>query len=249
VNRTFAQRHLPGVSPIGRTITLGQDRTARTSFSLAGDFEIVGVAADTLNQGIQSPTVPEVVVPFGTGTTVYRAFLVRTSGSPLAVLESVKKQIWSIDRGLAIVDSDSLPAFLSRYTYAEPRLGLAIFGAFAGVGMVLVMLGVSGVVAYTVSRQTREIGIRMALGAQRRDVLSGTLRMGARWIVLGVVVGVAASLAATRALASQLYEVSPTDLRTLLGVVVIVAAAVILASYIPARRALRVNPMVVLRSE
>jgi putative ABC transport system permease protein len=167
----------------------------------------------------------------------------------MSLLEAVRREIWSIDRGVAIANSEPVMAYLTRFSYSAPRLGLAIFGTFAAIGLVLVVLGVSGVVAYTVSRQTHEIGIRLALGASRRNVLRMTLGMGLRWISLGVAAGVLGSLAATRALASQLFEVSPTDPATLLAVVAIVAAGGLLASYVPARRATRVDPMAVLRSE
>jgi putative ABC transport system permease protein len=183
------------------------------------------------------------------GATASRAILVKTIGPPMATLASVKREIWSIDRGVAIASPEPLTALLTRFSYSEPRLGLAIFGAFAGIGLVLVVLGVSGVVAYTVSRQTHEIGIRIALGAERRNVLQATLGMGLRWVALGMLAGVVGSLAATRALASQLFDVSPTDPLTLGAVVTIVSVAGLLASYFPALRATRVDPMVVLRSE
>ena len=142
-----------------------------------------------------------------------------------------------------------MTTYLARYSYAAPRLGLAIFGTFAALGLVLVVLGVAGVVAYTISRQTHEIGIRMALGAERGTILRMTLGMGIRWIALGVVAGLLASLAATRAIASQLWNVSPTDPLTLGAVIAVVAGAGLVASYIPALRATRVDPIVVLKSE
>ena len=247
VNRTFVERHLAGTNPLGRTIAVKADSAPRGF--LSGEFEIVGVVADAKNQGLQEPPLPEVVVPYGVGAAGSRALLVKTAGPPQAAVESVKREVWAIDRGIAIADSEPLMAFLTRFSYSTPRLGLAIFGTFAGLGLILVVLGVSGVVAYTVSRQTRDIGIRMALGAGRRRVLQATLGTGLRWVAAGVVAGVLGSLAATRALASQLFGVSPSDPLTLGAVVVIVTLAGLLASYFPALRATRVDPMVVLRSD
>ncbi len=245
VNDAFVKRYLGGSNPLGRIIVTKDEPGSRF---LAGELEIVGVVADAKNRGIQDPPGPEVVVPYGLGYTPSRAIVVRTAGPPLAALESIKRAIWTVDRSVA-VDATPITSFLARFSYAAPRLGLAIFGAFAGLGLALVVLGVTGVVAYTVSRQTHEIGIRMALGAERSAVLRMTLGMGIRWIALGVVTGVAASLAATRAIASQLWNVSPTDPLTLGAVVVIVAGAGLAASYVPALRATRIDPMVVLRSE
>jgi putative ABC transport system permease protein len=178
-----------------------------------------------------------------------RALLVKTAGPPLAMMESLKREIWAVDRSVSVGSSKTLTEFLKEYSYGEPRLGLYVFGAFAGLGLALVILGVYSVIAYNVSRQTQEIGIRMALGAARGDVLRMTLRAGLHLVALGVIIGVSVSLAATRVLASQLWNVSPNDPLTLALVVAIVAVAGVAASYFPALRATRVDPMVVLRSE
>jgi predicted permease len=247
VNNAFVQRHLAGSSPLGRTIVVKGSFGPR--FAVEGEFEIVGVVADAKNQGIQEPPSPEVVIPYSVGTASSRGIIVRTAGTPLAALEEIKRAIWSIDRGLPIANAGAITEYLARYSYASPRLGLAIFGTFAAIGLVLVVLGVAGVVAYTVSRQTHEIGIRMALGAEPGTILRMTLGIGLRWIALGVVVGLVASLAATRVIASQLWNVSPTDPLTLGAVIALVAVAGLVASYIPALRATHVDPMVVLKSE
>ena len=133
--------------------------------------------------------------------------------------------------------------------YAEPRLALVILGVFAGLGLLLVGLGVFSVIAYTVSRQTHEIGVRIALGARRGDVLRAVLGLGFKLIGVGLAVGTAASLALSRVLASQLFGVPPHDPPTLAAVVAVVAAAGLLACYFPARRAMRVDPLVALRYE
>ena len=138
---------------------------------------------------------------------------------------------------------------LSRFAYAQPRLGLYVFGTFAAIGLVLVAIGIYSLIAYTVARQKREIGIRMAIGASRRDVLRMTLGLGLRWIAAGVGLGLAASVAATRALGNQLEEISPTDPVTFAAVIAIVCASGFAASYLPARRAAGVDPNVVLRTE
>jgi putative ABC transport system permease protein len=247
VNQRFVQRHLSGASPLGRTIIVKNSFGPR--FVLGGEFEIVGVVADAKNQGIQEPSVPEVVVPYGVGSAFSRGIVVRTAGTPLGALEGIKREIWSVDRGLPIANAEPVTTYLARYSYAAPRLGLAIFGTFAALGLVLVVLGVAGVIAYTISRQTHEIGIRMALGAGRGTILRMTLGMGIRWIALGIVAGLLASLAATRAIASQLWNVSPTDPWTLGAVIALVASTGLVASYIAALRATRVDPMVVLKSE
>jgi putative ABC transport system permease protein len=142
-----------------------------------------------------------------------------------------------------------LEAALRDYAYAEPRLVLGILGVFAAVGLVLVALGVFSVVAYGVARRTHEIGIRMALGAERRGVLSLVLRTGLRPVLLGTAIGLAASLALSRVLASRLFGVAAHDPATLGAVALVVLYAGLAACYFPARRASRVDPLVALRHE
>jgi ABC-type antimicrobial peptide transport system permease subunit len=161
----------------------------------------------------------------------------------------VQREIWAVDASVAVADADALETILTRFAYAAPRLGLAVFTGFASIGLVLVVLGVYSLIAYTVSCQTREIGIRIAVGAARWDVLRMTIGMAVRWLAMGTAAGLAASYATTRLVASQLFEVSPTDPLTFAAVVGIVAAAGFAASYIPARRATKVDPIVVLRAE
>jgi putative ABC transport system permease protein len=249
VNRTFVDRYFGTEDPIGRQIELKQLAIIRESPVANPVFEVVGVVADARNQGIRDPPRPEAFIPYTTTGAFERGILVRTSGPPLALLNSVRHEIWAVDRNVALTNTGSLTDYLARYSYAEPRFSLVVIGVFASVGLVLVALGVFSVVAYTVSRQTHEIGIRMALGASRADVLRMVLRLGTRLTGGGILVGLAASLAATRVLSSQLFDVAPNDPATLAAVVGVVAVAALAACVFPARRATRVDPMVALRYE
>ena len=142
VNHAFVQRYLGGSNALG--LHLEAKAVFGPRFILGGEFEIVGVVADAKNQGIQEPPAPEVVVPYSVGRASSRAIVVRTAGAPLAVLDGIKRQIWSIDRGLPIANAGPVAEYLARFSYAAPRLGLAIFGTFAGLGLVLVVLGRRG---------------------------------------------------------------------------------------------------------
>lgn len=186
---------------------------------------------------------------FGSDDPIGRRILVRTAVEPMTLLNAVRREIWSVDRSVALTFTGSLTEYLKRFSYAEPQFGLVVMGFFAGVGLVLVALGVYSVLAYTVSRQTQEIGIRMALGAGSADVLRMVMRLGLRLVVLGLALGLLVTLAATRVLASQLWGISAQDPVTLAGVAAVIAAAGISACYFPARRATRVDPMVALRYE
>ena len=212
-------------------------------------FEIIGVVSDVKNQGIQEPPNPEVWVPYTVTGAFERGILIRTSKDPLPMLNSVRREIWAVDRNVALTLTGTLKDFLKSFSYAQPRFSLILLGVFAGVGLVLVAIGIYSVVAYTVSRQTHEIGIRMALGAGYADVLRMVMRMGLRLIGLGTIAGLAASFGVTRLLASQLWGISPYDPFTLCSVVAVVAISGLAACYFPARRATRVDPMVALRYE
>jgi len=188
-------------------------------------------------------------VPYTITGDFERGILVRTAGDPNQLLNPVRKQVWAVDRRVALTLTGSLNDFIGQFTYAEPRLSLVLFGVFAAVGMMLVAIGVYSVIAYTVSRQTHEIGIRMALGAGRGDVVRMVFRMGFKLLLLGIAIGLLASAAVTRVLEHQLWHVSPHDPLTLASVVVLVIAIGIAACYFPARRATRVNPIDALRYE
>ncbi|MEO8373343.1 MAG: FtsX-like permease family protein [Candidatus Solibacter sp.] len=178
-----------------------------------------------------------------------RGLLVRTSSKPGAMLNSVRREIWAVDKNVALTMTRPLEEFLSDFSYAQPRFLVAVLGVFAGVGLVLVAVGVYSVIAYTVSRQTHEIGIRMALGASRGDVIGMVLRMGMWLVGIGLAVGLGASLAATRVLSSELWGVTARDPLTFVGVAVVVLVAGIAACWFPARRATKVDPTIALRFE
>ena len=249
VNRTFVEKFLGTEEPLGRAVRFKLLETAPGGAIGDASFEIVGVIGDAKNRGIQDPTDPEAFMPYSVTGAFYRGLLVRTAGPPMAMLEAVRREVWAVDRGVALTGGGALTDFLKRFSYAEPRLGLTILAVFAVLGMLLVAIGVYSVIAYTVARQTHEIGIRMALGAERAHVLRMVLGMGSRLVGLGVAVGLVASLAATRVLASQLWGVAPHDPLTLALVIAVVVMAGAAACLFPARRATRVDPMVALRYE
>jgi putative ABC transport system permease protein len=159
----------------------------------------------------------------------------------MRLANAVRREVWALDRNIALAYTDTLSNYLMQFTYAAPRFSFILLGVFAGVGLVLVSIGVYSVIAYTVTRQTHEIGIRMALGAGGTDVFRMVLGMGLRLIGMGVAAGLLVSLAVTRVIASQLWGVSPYDLLTIGGVVGVVGVVGLAACYFPARRATRVD--------
>jgi putative ABC transport system permease protein len=249
VNDTLVRRYFGPEDPLGQHVRLKVLGTLPNGAVDNPLFEIVGVIADAKNNGIQDPPNPEVLVPYTMTGAFERGILVRTAGEPAGLLNSVRKEIWSVDRGVALSDIGTLNDYLKRFSYASPRFSLILLSVFAGVGLVLVAIGVYSVIAYTVSQQIHEIGIRMALGAQRADVLRLIARMSLRLVGVGVVLGLLGSVGVMKVLASQLFGVSPRDPATLLIVVVSMCVAAVAASYFPARRAMNVNPIVALRGD
>ncbi len=249
VNRTFVEKYLGSADPLGRSVRFKLLETFQPGAIENAVFEIVGVVADAKNRGIQDAPDPEAFMPYTVTGAFQRTLLVRTAGPPAAMAETVRREVWNVDRGVAVTMTGAVTDYLRRFSYAEPRLGLVILGVFAVLGMVLVAIGVYSVIAYTVARQTHEIGIRMALGAERAHVLRMVLGMGSRLVGLGLAIGLVVSLAATRVLSSQLWGVAPHDPLTLASVIVVVAIAGAAACVFPARRATRVDPMVALRYE
>jgi putative ABC transport system permease protein len=250
VNQAFVERYFGREDPIGRQVKFMRLENMPEGKVEDATFEIVGVVSDAKNRGIEEKPAPEAFMPYGITGAFERGVLIRTAGDPLALIQPLRREIWAVDRNAAITLTDTLTNFLQQFTYAAPRFTLLVLGAFAAVGLLLVALGIYSVVAYTVSRQTHEIGIRMALGATRADVLSLIMRGGLQWIGLGVVAGVATSLAATRVLQSHLSDDVPAhDPLTFLMVIAVVLAVGVAACFFPARRATRVNPIVALRTE
>ena len=249
VNQTLVNKFFSNEDPLGRLIKISMLENFPESPVKDPIFEIIGVIADAKNQGIHDPPLPEMFVPYTITGAFDRGILVRTSVPPLTLLNNVRREIWALDRNVAATFVGTLKDFMMQFSYAEPRFSLILLGVFASVGLVLVALGVFSVIAYTVSRQTHEIGIRMALGAGRNDVLRMVLRMGFQLIGAGVALGLAGSYGVTRIIAGQLFGVSPRDPLTLAAVVSIVVVAGASACYFPARRATRVEPLVALRCQ
>jgi putative ABC transport system permease protein len=248
VNAMLMNRDFKGSDPIGRSITLtipGDD-----SVPVRRTVEIVGVVSDAKNRGVTDPMEPEIFVPASAAPARYsQGILVRAAGPPLALAQTLKREIWAVNPAVAVSESDAIITYVRQTQFAEPQLGLFVFGSFAAIGLALVILGVSSLIAYTVARQQREIGIRLAIGASRFDVFRLTFGLGLRWLALGVAIGLVGSLAVTRVLTQQLWEVSPTDPLTIGLVVAVLATTGLIASYVPARKATRVDPLVVLRAE
>jgi putative ABC transport system permease protein len=205
--------------------------------------------SDMKNSGLQDPTEPELLTPYTCTANFERGILVRTTGNPLGSLNAVRREIWAVDRNVSLTLTRSLEDFLSDFSYAQPRFTLLVLGVFAGTGLLLVAVGVYSVIAYTVSRQTHEIGIRMALGASRGDVIAMVLRMGLWLIGAGLAAGLAASLMVSKVLSSELFGVSARDPLTFAAVSVVVLASGVAACWFPAMRATRIDPTVALRSE
>jgi putative ABC transport system permease protein len=246
VNETLAKRYLNGAA-LGRSVRL--TALANGPVPVADPtFVVVGVVRDASNQGPRELPLPQVYVPY-----TFRArgltLVLRAPGEPARFASVVKREFQSIDSRVALIEPISLESLLDRVLLARPRFSLLVLGIFAVAGVVLVAMGVYGVLAYTVSQQTREIAIRLALGGDRGHVVRMVLRLGMQMVAIGLVIGVGASFATNRLIRSELWGTTPTDPMTFAIAILVTLAIGAIACLVPARRAVRVEPMVALRHE
>jgi len=240
VNQAFAQARLRGADPIG------------TRLFLRGHPEehpvIVGVVADVRQVGDNVEATPEIFLPLSQSGDAPNFLSLGTVGSPLALAGAVRQVVLDLDPEQPVSEMSDLRQIFEE-TAAPRRLRAALLGTFAGVALLLAALGLFGVMAYLVAQRTREIGVRMALGAEPSDVLRLVVLEGARLVGVGVAIGLAAAVALTRVLRGLLFRVGATDLTTFAVVSLALAAVALLACYVPARRAANVDPVVTLKSE
>ena len=243
VNEALVRRFFPGQDPLGHRITFGNPANPRTNWA-----EIVGVVGDMRRSGLDKEPRAEVYFYQGQRPDNGLSLALRADGDLFAAARAAQRAVWAIDPDQPIASMRPL-ADLLRGTVAERRLSMGLLAAFGALALLLATIGIYGVMAFSTAQRTRELGIRLALGAEPRDVLRLILRDGARLSALGVGLGVVGALAASRAISSLLFGVSPTDPLTFATVVGILGSASLLACYIPARRATRVDPVVALRQD
>jgi putative ABC transport system permease protein len=248
VNEAFARAFFPDADPIGRQIIPGLNSAEEPDTP----HEIVGVIADFKHGGLQSPVAPAIFAALAQDSLDMGVLTVRTSGPPEALSAAVQGAVWAVDKNTPLSNLVTMERIVDNLT-ARPRFNLLLLGAFALTALALAAGGVYGVMSYAVAQQTREIGIRMALGAQRGAVLRRVLWQGARLIAAGVMLGLLAAFGLTRLLTGLPTElpadVRATDPLTFAGVAVLLAVVALFACYLPARRATRVDPMIALRTE
>lgn len=245
-NQAFVRRYFPDSEPLGRMVRV--PRLSR-EFHLVDDaFQIVGVVKDAMNRGLTREIAPELYLPY---TIMGRGdfLVVLANTEPAGWAKTVAEQVYAIDTNQPVTDVRTMRSRLNDWEYSGPRFSVVLLAIFASLGLTLAVVGVYGVVSNAVAQRTHEIGVRKALGADSKDVLRLVLRFGARFILPGIAIGVVASLGAARILGSQLWGVSPHDPVALVSVVVMLLTVGFLACWVPARRAMRVDPVVALRYE
>jgi len=243
INQTLAERYVHNENPIGKRFKVGgADRPSNPW------MEIVGVVGDVKHSGLDAKPEPAYYMPLAQSAWRATYLVVRGQMDPVSLLPAIREQIWELDKDIPIAKLATMDELLAQ-SVAVPRFRTLLLGVFAALALVLASVGTYGVVSYSVTRRTHEIGIRMALGAKGREVMALVIRQGMVLAVLGVAVGVAGSLALTRLMESLLFEVSTTDLATFGVVAALLIAVAFLACWIPARRASRVDPITALRHE
>jgi putative ABC transport system permease protein len=248
VNQTFVHKYLAKENPMGQRVHIAQ--LQQFPDKLADPwFEIIGIVADVKNNGLQDPVQPEIWVPYTMTGSGARGVLVRTGPDPMTLMNPIRQEIWATDSNVALTFTGTLESFIASFSYAGPKFGFLLMTVFGVIGLMLVTIGVYSVLAYTTARRTHEIGIRMALGAEKGHVLSLVIRMGLGLVGGGIILGIVASLAVARVIATQLWGVSAYDPITLSTVAALLLITGIVACWVPARRASRVDPLVALRYE
>jgi putative ABC transport system permease protein len=236
-NQTLAKLIAPHGDALGKVLILGSGDTRLT---------IIGIKADTHQMGMDTDTRPELFMPSRSMDTI--ALVIQTAGDPMRLSKALTDQVAAIDLNQPVSDIKTMEERMGE-GLEQRRFNMLLFSAFAGLALLLASVGIYGVLAYSVSQRTREIGIRIALGATGGNVARLVLRQGLLLASAGVVIGAVAAFALTRWMESLIYGVSPTDPVTFTSVALLLVGIALLASYVPARRAVRVDPMQSLRAE
>ncbi len=250
INETLARRYWPHDNPIGKRLRplFPAAKAPWRPESNNSWLTIVGVVGDVRDQALTDDPSPEILLPCSQNPSRLMRLVIRTTAEPLSLASAVRHELLALDKDQPVMDIKTLEQFISESVF-RPRLNLFLLGIFAGLALTLAALGIYSVTSYSVVRRRHEIGIRMALGAGRRDVVKLVMGQGFRLTLAGVAIGLVGGLALTRFLASLLFAVRPTDPTTFIAVSILLAVVSLLASYVPARRAMKVDPMVALRYE
>jgi len=243
VSEKMAQHFWPGQDPVGKRLKPGPT-TSDSPWR-----EVIGVVKDVRqNDFIAAPKLQMYMSYRQLKFLAPNALVVRTSVDPMSLATQLRNAVWAVDKDQPVSNIDTMEHIVAR-AVARQRFSTMLLGIFAILALVLAAVGIYGVMSYSVAQRTREIGIRMALGAQRKDVLKMTVKQGLKLVLIGIGLGLVVALALTRVMASLLFGVSATDPITFLSIPLVLLAVAAVASYIPALRATRVDPMVALRAQ
>jgi putative ABC transport system permease protein len=243
VDEEMVKRYWPDADPIGKRISLDSVPDPDSQW-----LTVVGVVGHAAHEGLDADPRVQVYLPYSKAPQPFMAFAIRTEGAPMAALPAVRAALAEIDPALPLASVATMEDLIER-SVGQRRLAVVLLSIFAVIGLTLAATGIYGVMSYDVAQRVQELGVRMALGAGRRDVLGMVLSRGARLAGVGVALGVLGSLALTRAIQSQLFGVRAADLQTFVAVAALLAGVGLVATLVPAIRAMRLDPVRALRQE
>jgi predicted permease len=245
LTKAAVRQYFPNEDPIGKRVTLGWGRGPGTP--RAGG-EVVGIIGDVKDAGLNEADPPQLYMPYRQWPVQSMSIVVKTGVPPASVTEAVRREVYAVDASMPISNLRTLEQIVSR-SISQPRFYMMLLAIFAGVALLLAAIGIFGVLSYAVAQRTREIGIRMALGARERTVVGLVVRHAMLLAAAGVVLGVGAAYFLSGTLSTLLYSTTPRDPVTFASVTTLLVLVALVASYVPARRATRVDPIVALRAE
>jgi len=247
VNEAFVRTYLPNERVLGQRIKTNQPpRIWRDD--RYGTVEIVGVVRDVKSSGLKAATEPTYYLPAAQAPLQDMTLLIRTSNDPTSIVSAVQRAVWTIDPNQAISNVSTLEEIVSE-SVAQPRFNMFLMAMFGFLALLLAVVGIYGLLSYAVTQRRQELGIRLALGANRKDVLKLVLRQGMTLALIGQAAGLIGAFALTRVMRGLLFGIGPTDSNTFISVAIVSTVVAFVACYLPARRATKVDPLVALRFE
>jgi putative ABC transport system permease protein len=245
INESAARQYFPGEDPLGKSIALGWGKGPGKP--KAGG-EVVGIVGDVKDAGLSEPNPPEIYLPLRQWPVSSMSVVVQTVTPPTSLVDAVRSEVYSVDPNLPVSNVRTLDQIVAK-SISQPRFYTTLLGIFAGVALALAAIGIFGVLSYAVAQRTREIGIRVALGARERSVVNLVVGQAMALVMAGVAVGTLAALVLSQTMTKMLFHVTPTDPVTFGGVALVLIVVALVASYMPARKATHVDPIVALRTE